>query len=105
MRFILSLLIVLSVPVYAQTQPFETSFPITCGNTKNLVDSLREKYQEEIVMMAPGRNASGDELYHSLWINAGTSSWTFIVVNKQKNTTCVIASGTDVTMFFPGEQT
>jgi len=65
--------------------------------------SLREEFEEEIVMMSPSKNNVGDDLFHSLWINAGTTSWSFIVVNKQKNVTCVIASGDNVSMFFPGE--
>ena len=101
MRFILSLLLVLSVPVQAEIKPYEVQLPIMCGNTDNLVGALKEKYGEEIVMMSEGYNQQGHELYHSLWINYGTKTWSFVVVNKQKNTTCVIASGDNFTMFFP----
>lgn len=103
MRFILSLLLVLSVPTQAEVEPFETNLPMICGDTQNIVDGLREEYKEEIVMMASSNNNVGDDLFHSLWINAGTTSWSFIVVNKQKSVTCVIASGDNVNMFFPGE--
>jgi len=105
MRFILSLLLVLSVPTQAEVEPFETNLPMICGDTQNIVDGLREEFEEEIVMMAPSKNNVGDDLFHSLWINVGTTSWTFIVVNKQKNVTCVIASGDNITMFFPGKGT
>lgn len=102
MRFILSLLLVLSVPTYAEIQPYETRLPIMCGDTDNLLQGLREEYEEEIVMMANGHNHKGDELYHSLWINQGTQTWSFIVVNKNAETTCVISSGDNFKMFFPG---
>ena len=102
MRFILALLLVLSVPAHAQS--FDAQLPMICGNSKNIVDGLREEYREEIVMMAPGVNSSGDDLYHSLWINVNTSTWSFIVVNKQQGVACVIASGTGITMFFPGAE-
>jgi len=103
MRFILSLLLVLSVPTQAEVQPFKTQLPMICGETQNIVDGLRTEFEEEIVMMASSTNNVGEDLFHSLWINAGTTSWTFVVVNKQKNVTCVIASGDNVNMFFPGK--
>lgn len=101
MRFILLLLLVLSVPVQAEVQPYETRLPIMCGDTDNLIDGLKKEYDEEIVFMAGGYNQQGHELYHSLWINYGTKTWSFMVVNKEKDTTCVISSGDNFTMFFP----
>ena len=88
---------------YAEVEPFETNLPIICGDTSNIIEGLREEYDEEIVMMSAGINATGDELFHSLWINYGDQTWSFIVVNKQKDVTCVIASGDTLTMFFPKE--
>jgi len=102
MRFILSLLLVFSIPTHAEVQPYETQLPIMCGDTNNVLQGLREKYKEEIVMMAEGYNQRGDDLYHSLWINIGNQTWSFVVVNKQAKTTCVIASGDKFQMFFPG---
>lgn len=86
----------------AEVEPYEVQLPITCGSTDNLVEGLREYYKEEIVMMAGSKNAAGHELYHSLWINAGTGTWSFVVVNKNAGITCVIATGENVNMFFPG---
>jgi hypothetical protein len=83
-------------------QPDTKELPMQCGDTEHLLDGLKERYGEEIVMMATGANAQGHELYHSLWINQGTSTWSFIVVNKQVGVTCVISSGDNFTMFFPG---
>lgn len=100
MRFLL-ILILLAFPSFAQ-DPYNAELPMMCGNTQNLVDGLRERYGEEIVMMAPSKNEYGHDLFHSLWYNAGTTTWSFIVVNKQKDTTCIIASGEQANMFFPG---
>ena len=102
MRFILSLLAILLVPVSnAEVQPHEVELPMTCGDSTNLVNGLREGYGEEIAMMSLGVNSIGDQLYHSLWINPETQSWTFVVVNRQKETLCVMASGDNFTFFFP----
>ena len=94
--------VLIAIDARAEIEPYTTELPIMCGDTSNLIEGLKKKYDEEIVMMAAGKNNVGDELYHSLWINAGTKTWSFIVVNKQKNVTCVISSGDNFTMFFPG---
>lgn len=101
MKYALAFLMLFSAPTFAEVQPFETQLPMICGDTQNIVDGLRTKYEEEIVMMSEGVNDRGDELYHSLWINYGKQTWTFIVVNKPKDVTCVIASGNTLSMFFP----
>jgi hypothetical protein len=59
------------------------------------------KYSEEVVMMAPSQNTQGHDLFHSLWINAGSTTWTFIVVNKQVGVTCILASGDNMKMMLP----
>jgi hypothetical protein len=100
MRFLL-ILALLASPSFAR-EPFNSELPMMCGDTNNLVTNLRDKYGEEAVMMAPSKNEYGDDLFHSLWYNAGTTTWSFIVVNKQKGLTCVIASGEQAKMFFPG---
>lgn len=100
-KLLLALVLLLPMQVVAQ-DPYNAELPMMCGNTQNLVDGLRERYGEEIVMMAPSENEYGDDLFHSLWYNAGTTTWSFIVVNKQKGVTCVIASGEQANMFFPG---
>ena len=86
-------------------EPFEINMPMMCGDTKNLVDGLNDNYGEEIVFMAPSKNSNGDNMFHSLWINYDTKTWTFIVVNREKGITCVMASGDGLKMFFPGAST
>jgi hypothetical protein len=54
-------------------------------------------------MMAAGENATGHELFHSLWINAGTRTWSFMVVNKNVGVTCIMASGDNFNIFYPGK--
>ena len=86
---------------HAEVEPFSTMLPIECGLTTNLLEGIKERYEEEVVMMSAGKTATGDELFHSLWINYGTKTWTFLAVNKDKGVTCVIASGDNLVMFFP----
>ena len=102
MRFILALILVLSVPISkAEIPPFDFQLPITCGDTNNILNGLKERYNEEVVMMASSNNDNGEQLYHSLWINMGDQTWSFIVVNKDRGVTCLLASGENLKMFFP----
>jgi len=89
--------------ILAAAAVFELQLPMICGDTENILTGLRNEFKEEIVFMAPGQNAQGDVLSHSLWINADSSTWTFVVVNREKETTCVIASGDKLQMYFPGK--
>jgi hypothetical protein len=85
---------------------FELQLPITCGPTDNILQGLRERYNEEIVFMSPSKNAKGHDLSHSLWVNPETQTWSFIVVNRDEKTTCVISSGDQFGTFQPdGTQT
>jgi hypothetical protein len=71
----------------------EMDIPILCGPTQNMLQGLRNRFNEEIVFMAPSQNAIGHNLTHSLWINMDSTTWSFVVVNKEKNVTCIISSG------------
>ena len=85
----------------AAVAAFELQLPIVCGPTDNILNGLRNKFQEEIIFMSPSQNETGDELFHSLWVNPDTQTWSFVVVNKPKKTTCVIASGDKFQLFGP----
>ena len=87
----------------AEIQPFEMNIPTMCGDTEKLLKGLRDSYDEEMVMLAPSENEIGEKLFHSLWINYGNKTWTFIVVNKPKGITCVLASGDTLQMMFPSK--
>jgi len=82
-------------------EPFQEVLPIQCGDTEHLVEGLREEFDEEMIMMAAGKTAAGDDLFHSLWINVDKTSWTLVAVNKQKGVSCVIASGDNARMMVP----
>lgn len=82
--------------------PFEENqLPMFCGDTEHILEGIKTRYSEEVIMMAPSQNAQGHDLFHSMWINAGSTTWSFIVVNKQVGVTCILASGDQMKMFFP----
>ena len=64
-KLLLALVLLLPMQVVAR-EPFNAELPMMCGNTDNLVTNLRDKYGEEIVMMAPSKNEYRDDLFHSL---------------------------------------
>ena len=82
--------------------PSEKQLPIVCGDTEHVVENLKKQYNEEIVMLAAGVNAAKHDLFHSLWINNGTGTWSFIAINKNMGVSCVISSGDKLQMQFPG---
>ena len=86
---------------HAEVEPFDTQIPITCGDTSNLLEGLKNNYGEEVLTMMAGKTPAGDDLFHSLWVNYQTKTWSFIAVNKQKGVTCVISSGDNLSIFFP----
>jgi hypothetical protein len=105
MRTLIILMLLWTTTTYAEhngIQPDEKQIPLYCGDTEHLLEGIKEKYGEEAVMMSAGANAVGHELFHSLWINSGTRTWTFMVVNKTIGVTCIMASGDNFNMFFPG---
>ena len=85
----------------AAVAAFELQLPIYCGPTDELLKGIREKYKEQIIFMSPSKNEIGEDLTHTFWLNPQTQTWSFIVTNKQKETTCVIASGDDFRLFPP----
>lgn len=103
MRFVLTILfsVLISTQANAEVESFETRLPITCGDTTNLIEGLKGAYGEEVLVMAADKTPDGNDLFHSLWVNYSTKTWTFIAVNKQKGVTCVIASGNNLNVFFP----
>lgn len=105
MKYVLTVLMMFFASVsYADhngIDPFEERLPIQCGDTEHLVEGLGERFKEEMIMMAAGKTASGDNLFHSLWINVETTSWTLIAVNREKGVSCVIASGDNAQMMVP----
>ena len=104
MRILALLMLLWTTASFAEhrnIQPDIKQLPIQCGDSEHMVDGIREKYSEEIVMMAPSQNQAGHDLFHSLWINAGSTTWTFMIVNRNLGVACVMASGDQMKMFFP----
>lgn len=87
----------------AAVAAFELQLPIVCGPTGPLLDGLNNRYNEEIIFMSPSKNADGESLTHSFWVNTQNQTWTFIVTNKEKESTCVIASGDNFWLVTPQE--
>ena len=88
--------------LYAEERPeFNQQLPMMCGNGQNIIDGLNKRYDEEIVFLTTGVNNIGDELFHSLWTNQSTGTWTFLVLNKNKNVVCIIASGDNFKFMTP----
>ena len=46
-------------------------------------------------------NENNDKLFHTLWVNSKTKTWTFLVTNDDKDITCVLASGTKIEVVRP----
>jgi hypothetical protein len=84
-----------------RAQSFELEFPITCGSSENFVTNLKNQYGKELIMMAGSLNEKDETLYHSLWINAETRTWTFVVANVERKTSCVLATGDGMNMVYP----
>ena len=104
MRYLIALMLLWTTASFADHNgiPFdEKQLPMFCGDTEHILEGIKSKYAEEVVMMAPSQNGQGHDLFHSLWINAGSTTWSFIVVNKQVGVTCIIASGDNMRMMLP----
>jgi hypothetical protein len=93
MRILLMLMLLwMTAPVQSEELK-ELQLPILCGDSENILNGLRQQYAEELIFMAPSVNSAGHNLFHSLWYNRQTSTWSFIVVNKQAKKLCIISSG------------
>ena len=98
-KLILALMLVSSQAL--AVEPFEVEMTLECGDSKNFLTNLHEEFKEELLFMSPSRNEQGDELAHSLLVNLQDQTWTFIVTNRQKGASCILASGTGVKFFQP----
>jgi hypothetical protein len=101
MRYTIALFLALLMPIQAKSQPFELQLPITCGPSETFTTNLKNKYGEQMIMMAGSLNEKGETLYHSLWINAETRTWTFVVANVERETSCILGSGDGINIVYP----
>lgn len=100
-RYLILFLFMLMPMKVLANDSFKTFIPVQCGPTVPLLDGIKSRYGEEIIFMAPSKNSEGHDLFHSLWYNPKEHTWTFIVVNKQKGSTCIFASGDNAQTFEP----
>ena len=78
--------------------------PIQCGSSQEVLEIVKQKYQEELLFLSEGIAAGNKSpLYNSLWVNYETKTWSFIVINKKDQTACLFASGKVFQFFEPGE--
>ena len=85
----------------AAVAAFEIQIPIMCGPSQNMLSGLRDRYEEQMIFMSPSKNEADHDLTHTFWLNPETQTWSFVVTNKQKDTTCIISSGDKFQLFPP----
>lgn len=73
--------------------PNQVTIPLECFPVEPFLTRFKEYFEEELVFMSESVNHLDEALFHQLWINPYTKSWTFMVSNKPRQTMCVIASG------------
>lgn len=93
MKLLISLLSVLAFTTAHGEDSFTLQYPIDCGLTKNLENNLSIEYGEEIFVYDEVFNEEGEPLVHSLWLNPVTGSWTFVITNRSRDVSCVMATG------------
>ena len=100
MKYIALAFLLITLPVKAK----ELEIPVICEKTERVLSIIKEEYGEELIFLSEGTAQSNKSpLYHSLWVNTKTLTWSFLVVNKDAGTTCVFASGQPFQFYEPGE--
>ena len=72
----------------------QLDLPMTCYPIQPFLERFKEHYGEELVFMSESANPMGEQLFHQMWINPATQTWTFMVSNKPREMICIISSGT-----------
>lgn len=67
--------------------------PLECFSIQPFLNRFKEHYLEELVFMSESVNKLGESLFHQMWMNPETQTWTFMVSNKPREMICIIASG------------
>lgn len=74
----------------ANAQPFESRKPVLCDDTKSLIKSLIENYNEKPIWTAVN---PVDETRFSLFVNSKTGYWTLLQMTPE--IACIIGVGED----------
>lgn len=90
--FIILMLLWMTAPVLKaeQTQQY---IPLDCYPMEPFLKNFKEFFEEELVFMSESVNELSEPLYHQMWMNPQSQTWTFMVSNKTREMICVIASG------------
>jgi hypothetical protein len=73
-----------------QTQQY---IPLDCYPMEPFLKNFKEFFEEELVFMSGSVNELNEQLYHQMWMNPESQTWTFMVSNKKREMICIIASG------------
>ena len=92
MKMLLFFVMFISAPLVAE-ELTEQTIPIYCGPSENILNGIKSKFSEEVMFMAADKNQAGHDIFHSLWLNYESNTWSFIVINKQLEKACIMASG------------
>jgi hypothetical protein len=97
MKYFLFIILVLSSVVMAQ--PLVIQKPVTCVDTKTLLQGLMgSDYKETPVWL--GVEPGAELPKYSVFVNPQTKTWTIIQFND--TIACVLGTGTDSTQIFNG---
>ena len=97
MKYIL--LLALLIPTLLAAQPIIIQKPVTCTDTKMLLQGLTSSDYKETAFwlgIEPGAEVSK----YSVFVNQQTKTWTIIQFNDK--IACVLGTGTDSTQIFNG---
>lgn len=90
MKILVILMLLWTAAVNAEEQ---LDLPIACYPIQPFLDTFKEYYGEELVFLSESANPVGEQLFHQMWMNPETQTWTFMVSNKPRETICIISSG------------
>lgn len=95
MKIIIATLMLLwTTAVFAEVEIKMQDMPMQCFAAGNYAQGLDNRFGEQKVFASEDVNALDEQLFHELWLNPSTQTWTFLVLNTSRNWVCVIASGT-----------
>ena len=93
MRTFMILMLLWMIAPVLKAEEKQQFIPLECFSIQPFLNRFKEHYGEELVFMSGSVNELGHPLYHQLWMNPSTQTWTFMVSNKPREMICIIASG------------
>lgn len=71
----------------------QSYMPMFCTSQQPFLSELGDKFGESLVFSSLATNAFGETLKHQLWMNPESETWSFLVVNEERDSLCILASG------------